>query len=286
MNDNEISMERISPKVSVIVPCYNLATYLPDALNSVISQQYSNWECIVVDDGSTDESFEVAQSFASSDSRFRAISINNHGVAYARNLAASVSRGEYLLFLDADDILLPNYMTKAVAILDTKKKVNVVSGHAEQFGDGIKTKRMDLTPFTLEQLVARNCIYITSFIRRSVFEKTGGFSEDFLYCLEDWDFWLSAIRDDEEVIVLDDVVFRYRIRKGSRNTGIRQVDITAIRRLIWERHRFLYAQHFMNPMLTPEYLKAERYWKKYERLPGVRIHRLVTRLIHKVIPFY
>ena len=182
------------PKVSVIVPCYNLAAFLPEALDSVLNQRFQDWECIVVDDGSTDDSVDVATRFVEADSRFKLLTQANSGVSRARNHGVAASKGNYILFLDADDILLPHYMEIAVSILDHNNHVKVVSGQAEQFGEGIETKLRDIPPFSMEQLIAQNCIYVTSFIRRDAFDRAGGFCEDFTSGWEDWDFWLACLK--------------------------------------------------------------------------------------------
>jgi glycosyltransferase involved in cell wall biosynthesis len=269
------------PKVSVIVPCFNLESYLPDALNSVLAQTFPDWECIIVDDGSKDNSCEVAKDYIVKDSRFRLFTQENAGVSFARNRGVRESGGEYLLFLDADDILLPDYMAKAVAILDRDQSIKVVSGQAQQFGKGVHTRKMTLPPFSMEQLIAQNCLYVTSFVRREVFDTAGGFCKDFPFGWEDWDFWLSALKEDGDAIVLPEIVFRYRQRKDSRNRDFSTEDIRQMRRRIWERHKELYARYFFDPTLSGEYAKSEYYRKKYGRFPGIKLYRLVSRTIRK-----
>lgn len=104
------------PKVSVIVPCYNLGQYLPDALNSVRTQTFQDWECLIVDNGSTDKSRLVMTNFCASDQRFIPVVLHeNHGVAAARNKGLELAEGEYILFLDADDMIGSDYMADAVS---------------------------------------------------------------------------------------------------------------------------------------------------------------------------
>lgn len=92
-------------KVSVIMPCYNQSMYLNKTLECLLRQTYLFWECIVVDDGSTDNSFEIARSFAEQDSRIQVVTKNNGGSASARNLGLQLATGDYIQFLDADDLL-------------------------------------------------------------------------------------------------------------------------------------------------------------------------------------
>src|SRR3954453_47588 len=98
---------------SVIVPCFNLATYLPETLASVSAQTYRDWECLIVDDGSTDNTEEVATEWMRRDSRFKLLSKPNGGVSSALNYGIERSAGDYLLFMGADDIIYKEYLAKA-----------------------------------------------------------------------------------------------------------------------------------------------------------------------------
>ena len=120
-------------KVSVIVPSYNLGMYLGETLKSVKDQSFTDWECIVVDNGSTDNSVSVAQSFAEADARYLVKKLPlNEGVAAARNRGMALAKGQYLLFLDADDLIAPGYMQAAVEALDADPSLNLVYGKAER----------------------------------------------------------------------------------------------------------------------------------------------------------
>lgn len=102
MTDNEL--------ISVMVPLYNVAPYLPKCLDSILQQTYKNIEIILVDDGSTDESGKICDDYAARDSRFKVIHKKNEGQAIARNLCIEEAKGEYLLFVDSDDIIIQNHI--------------------------------------------------------------------------------------------------------------------------------------------------------------------------------
>lgn len=104
-----------APLVSIIVPCFNQGRYLPDAIDSVISQTWPRWECIIIDDGSTDDTAAVAARLAARDSRVRCVSQPNRGLAGARNRGLDEARGEYIQFLDADDLLVPEKLEAQLA---------------------------------------------------------------------------------------------------------------------------------------------------------------------------
>jgi glycosyltransferase involved in cell wall biosynthesis len=114
------------PLISIVVPCYNKANYLHKTLQSVLEQTYAKWECLIVDDGSTDNSRSIADYFCADDSRFKCISKKNSGVADSRNLGAKEALGEYLIFLDADDILLRDKLKVSVEAFIQNSTLDVV----------------------------------------------------------------------------------------------------------------------------------------------------------------
>jgi glycosyltransferase involved in cell wall biosynthesis len=110
------------PLVSVIIPCYNYGRYLGDALDSIAAQTYSHWECLVVDDGSTDNTSDVGMQYAEKDSRFSYIYQQNGGVSSARNTALNKAKGKYIQLLDADDMLEPDKLQLQVSLLEENQE--------------------------------------------------------------------------------------------------------------------------------------------------------------------
>ena len=193
-------------KVSIIVPCYKLGKYLPEALDSVLAQDYADWECIIVNDGSPDSTAEVADSYCAKDTRFKSLDLENGGVIRARNKGVEASTGDYLLFLDADDILFPDYIGKAVRAMEENPALLVVSGPVEQFGDA--SGMIEIPPFSKDTMLARNSLHVSSMIRRADFDRAGGFNPENVadklrYLLtndEVGDFWIdmeSGVRTDD-----------------------------------------------------------------------------------------
>ena len=122
-------------KVSVIVPVYNQGEFLAEALDSVLQQTYSNWECVIVNDGSTDNSEEVAKSYLDKDNRFKYLYQENSRLAAARNNGIRHSDGYFILPLDSDNVLCPAYLEKAVSYFLLHPETTLVYGKAELFGD-------------------------------------------------------------------------------------------------------------------------------------------------------
>lgn len=106
--------------VSIIVPVYNREAYVEQCINSLINQTYKNIEIIVVDDGSTDRSGEICETFASEDVRVKVVHQENGGVSHARNVGVSHAQGEYISFVDSDDYVTPEYVEYLLGLLETK----------------------------------------------------------------------------------------------------------------------------------------------------------------------
>lgn len=126
----------MNPKISIIVPCYNQAQYLDECLQSVLNQTFISWECIIVDDGSPDNTEEVAKKWVEKDFRFKYIAQPNKGVSAARNLGITNAIGKYIQFLDGDDILECRKLEYQFLILETDDKIDIVYGGSRYFING------------------------------------------------------------------------------------------------------------------------------------------------------
>src|SRR5205814_2345 len=185
-----------SGQVSVIIPCYNQAHFLHEAIESVLAQTYSNREIIVVDDGSTDNTAEVAGRY----SAVRHIYQENAGPSAARNTGVTKSRGEYLVFLDADDRLLPEALEIGVDCLRQHPECAFVSGHCRLIvTDGsllAKPKQPSIKRDHYLEFLRRNYIWALSTVmcQRTAFEIVKGFDASLGRC-EDYDLYLRITRD-------------------------------------------------------------------------------------------
>jgi glycosyltransferase involved in cell wall biosynthesis len=207
----------MTAKVSIIIPCYNHARYLPQAIESALAQDYGNVEVIVVNDGSTDNSLAVATSYKE---KVKVVSQANQGLSPARNagIAASTTEpNEFILPLDADDWIDKNYLTKTVPFM--QEGVGVVGTHTACFGSGDHIWRT-FSP-TLEQLKTDNSIPVCSLIRHSVLQQVGGYNpalsgydkEHIGY--EDWNLWIDIVKRGWKVVILPEPLFHYRESQGS-----------------------------------------------------------------------
>jgi len=184
--------------VSVVIPCYNQARFLGEAIESVLSQTYADFEVIVVDDGSTDDTAGVASSYAAEDARVRLISQENRGLAGARNRGLAEAGGEYVVFLDSDDRLLAGALEVGVRELASHPQCAFVSGRCRFIAaDGSPILRLEQESVEgdphVELLRAGPILVPAVTYRRSVFEVVGGFDESY-EAAEDYAFYYRVAR--------------------------------------------------------------------------------------------
>jgi len=132
--------QRMKPTVSVVVPSYNIAPYLEECIKSIINQSYSNWEIIIVNDGSTDNTGEIAHNLATTDPRIRVIDKENGGVSSARNCGLKAALGDYVSFLDGDDVWLPDFLEKVMSTALETGAGAVYTGFNRLYSNGFVLK--------------------------------------------------------------------------------------------------------------------------------------------------
>ena len=126
-----------SPKVSVIMPAYNTEKYIGQAIDSILQQTYNNWELIIVDDGSTDDTFKIALQYARDNSRILVSGNQHSGRGVTRNKCLEKVSGEYIAIMDSDDISVPDRFEKQVFLLEAERDVFVTSGQILSFFDSV-----------------------------------------------------------------------------------------------------------------------------------------------------
>ena len=209
-----------NPLVSIIVPCYNQAQYLDEALQSVLDQTYVNWECIIVNDGSPDNTEEIANLWTAKDSRFIYIYQENGGLSSSRNAGIEIAEGEFILPLDADDKISPKYIAMAIQAFQLDSSLKIVYCKAEKFGN--EEGLWQLPPFSIYDICHFNMIFCSAVFKKDDWEIVGGYDINMIYGLEDWEFWIAILKKGGNVICLDEVGFYYRIRE---NSMVRKIDI-------------------------------------------------------------
>ena len=182
-----------TPLVSVIVPCFGQGQFLPEALQSVMDQTYVNWECIIVNDGSPDDTEEIAAGWLKKDKRFKYLYQENSGVSNARNNGISHSKGEFILPLDADDRISPEYSAKAIEAFQESPELTVVYCRADKFGK--VSGKWDLPLFSLHTMSRKNVIFCSALYRKEDWERVGGYDQKMSSGIEDWEFWIALLKD-------------------------------------------------------------------------------------------
>jgi glycosyltransferase involved in cell wall biosynthesis len=222
-----------APLVSVIIPVFNCAHYLGEAIQSVLTQTYRPLEVIVVDDGSTDGSPQVAQAF----SAVRFYSQSHSGAAAARNLGVSLAQGAFIAFLDADDLWLADKLTRQMAAFDPQPGLDAVFGHIQQFH----------SPDLDERLKREICCppepmpgYLPSamLVTRDAFYRVGPFETQ--YRVGEFINWYARAQEVQlRTLMLSDVVARRRLH-GANQMIRRRADIgdyTGILKAALDRRR-------------------------------------------------
>jgi glycosyltransferase involved in cell wall biosynthesis len=183
--------------VSVIMPAFNAAAHLAKTIDSCLAQSYINFELLLVDDGSTDDTAELATRFAAADPRIRIFRIPNSGIAAARNVAIAQARGEFFALLDSDDVWMPDYLERQLGTLARHPSADVITANAINLGGQLDGQAYwspseEMRPISLLEMIAReDAIHIFSVFRRTVIDRVGGFDPS-LTRNEDYHFWLRA----------------------------------------------------------------------------------------------
>jgi len=211
------------PKVSIIVPCYNQAQYLDESLQSVINQTYANWECLIINDGSPDNTEAIARKWEAKDPRFIYIYKENGGVSSARNLGIEKASSEFILPLDADDKFEATFIEKALDVLLNNPEVGIVSCWGMFFTKDKKLKVYKSNAKSTADLLFCNGINMGfSLFRKESWEKAGKYDGDVRNGYEDWEFLLRVCALGLKVHIIEEVLFFYRQHQISRRREMNQ----------------------------------------------------------------
>ena len=221
------------------MPLYNMEDYIEETLLSITASEYGNIEVVVMDDGSTDHSLQVAQRFAEADSRVHVYTQPNAGVCAARNKAIALSTGEYILPVDADNLITADYIQRAAEVLDRQPAVKGVGCEAMFFGD--KHGRWRVRRYSPRLLARKNMIDTCAMYRKTDYMQTQGYCES-VTAREDWDFWLSMLETGGTFHRLPQICLYYRVRKNSKRINDRQQKRALIDSINARHKDFIYRQ--------------------------------------------
>ncbi|NLT93952.1 MAG: glycosyltransferase family 2 protein [Clostridia bacterium] len=191
------------PKVSIIIPCYNMEDYLGETLDSVLSQTYRDFEVVIIDDGSTDQTLKICQLYKERDSRVKVYSQPNGGVSAARNTGIDKATGQYILFLDGDDLIRKDLLENAFKAFNSlpidmfSYGFKIVSGKNRQIIRSYSTKRYDKNIFSGQE-------FLKLYLRKEISQRMGSFLIKREILLE------NAIRFKEGIKYAEDQDFQLR----------------------------------------------------------------------------
>jgi len=208
---------RATPCVSVVVPCYKQAEYLREAIDSIVAQTFTDWELIIVDDGSPDNTADVAEKLIKlhPDRSMCLLRKSNGGVSDARNVGIADARGAYILPLDADDMIQPTMLEKTVLMLDSRPDIAIAYTDITHFGAVERT--VEASEFDPAKIPYNNQLNCCSLYRREAWERCGGYRSMHVG-YEDWDFWVACVAAELRAARVAESLVLYRVKEVSRDT--------------------------------------------------------------------
>ena len=257
------------PKVSVIIPTYNRANLLPECLKSVLAQSFQDFEIIVIDDGSTDNTQEIVSAFP-----VRCLCQENGGPAAAYNKGIELATGEYIAFLDSDDVLLMNALEKGVEILDRHPEAGFSYGQAYLMDEkgrifGFRKSRpkyscvREDSEEIRELLIFGNHIpHPTVMVRRSCLEEVGVYNLAFRSCAEDFELWVRLAQRYATAYIAEPLA-KYRVHSQAICSTLESKEIEQNDSVILES---ILNDARLGPILSPQ--RASAYAHLYLRLAG------------------
>lgn len=229
-------------KVSIIIPCFNAGAALGEAVQSALAQTLRDSEIVIVDDGSTDaETLALLGTLPGPHTRV--LRQDHAGPAAARNRGIDAATGEYILPLDADDTIEPEYARLAAAVLDGQPDVGIVYSRATRFG--AENGPWELPDFSPDELALGNVIFVSAMFRKADWRAVGGFGEMLTHGMEDYDFWIRLVHRGCRVVRLDSPLFHCRIGAQSRTAAFERDrdQVVATYAEILRRNRDFFAEH-------------------------------------------
>lgn len=211
---------------SVLTTVYNGAQYVSETIESVLSQGLGDFEYVIVNDGSTDDTESILSHYASIDSRIRVITKTNEGVASARNTGLRSARGEYLLTIDSDDLCLPGRFKNQYELMEARKDVVVCGSLMKIFGNNFvstSSQATDNDSIRATMLFRPSIANSTSCVRMSYIRKNDILYNDSFVCAEDFDFWARIANDDSALFCnIGFPLVAYRVHQESLTQSKRQ----------------------------------------------------------------
>ena len=227
------------PIVSFVIPCYNDARYVEQAIHSALNQTYKNKEVIVVDDGSNVETKSVLAKLEPKLTQL--ITQDNKGQSAARNLGIKHAKGEFIIVLDSDDFFEPTFCEKAISYIKNNPNIKIISCYANLVYDYKPTELYKPRGGGIENFLFTSGVMGSSFFKKDDWKKVGGYDETMRKGFEDWEFYIRLLKSSGKAFVIQEPLFNYRRREGSTTAMANQnkFDLLAF---IFKKHDDVYKE--------------------------------------------
>lgn len=273
-------MENVSsPLVSIIIPCYNGELTIAETLESVIGQTYNNIEVLVINDGSTDATDNILNVYKNKYANIFVYNQLNRGLPASRNVGFKHSKGEYVVFLDADDLLDKDFTTACISEFDKDCSLSVVYTQTHFFER--ETGLFKLPELSMVKLLVGNCLTATAMIKSSLFRDVGMYDEALNYA-EDWEMWIRLFSKYPSFFKIERPLFFYR----RRNSGDSMTDLNKVNKIEEEARLYIYNKHYnlykLNGMGLESFIDAYLKIPSYERIRMKYYNEWYRKIMYKI----
>lgn len=233
------------PVLSVVIPCYNHGQYIQEAIDSVLAYKGSDYEIIVVNDGSTDD-LTIRKLQELEQAGYRVISQQNSGLATTRNVGIKAASGRFVLPLDADNKIKTAYIEKALYLLE-RDECDIVYAKPAFFGNLYAGREYTTRPFNIQEMMVENYIDACAMYKKEVWESLKGYDTAMpIPGQEDWEFWIHAFTKEYRFRFLDEELYYYRVATDSMIAQTVQADKNSLNaRYIFSKHAALCREQFL-----------------------------------------
>lgn len=271
------------PLISIIIPSYNSEKYILDCLNSISDQSFKNFECIIVNDGSTDKSVEIINSFVNKDLRFKVINKLNSGVGDSLRVGVNESKGKYIARIDSDDIANNNRLLKQFHFMENNDEVIVLGSNMQLFSDNIK---MNKTNYLTNHIKIKWRLFFdvpvghpSVLIRKKELLEVGSYKD---LVVEDYELWTRLAMNEFVIMNLKDCLTNYRIH-DSQLTKHFISNERAVKELFIHKENY---HAFYNLNYSDLHYEFDNDWRKFRTHPLCYKKRVQKEIVDRFNSFY
>lgn len=271
--------------VSIIIPCYNDAQYIEQAVQSALNQTYHNKEVIVVDDGSNAETKAVLKQIEPTITRL--ITQENQGQSTARNVGINAAKGDFIFVMDSDDFIAPTLCKEAVAVFTFDVSLKIVSCQATLLYSDKKTEIYIPKGGDISAFMYQNSALGTSMFKKEDWQRVNGYDETMRCGFEDWEFFIRLLKSGGTAFVIQKPLYTYRKREASTTSKANKIRYD-LWNYIFTKHRDLYQADFDNfiSFFINRVKQAETTQYKYKNKIEFKIGQVILKPFRFIKSFF